>query len=242
MNGAENQLLLRAEVMMPVESFVAHTRTLTSSKAFVETERALPIGTELTLRLSFPRMPTPVDVRGRVVRRVEPLGVGDAIGVEVEIALGTDRDRVAEFLARVNAKSAHPPASFRILLVEDNRLILDMFSYAFRKYFRGHQTSVEIATAADGNEAWQLLREAAFDLAIVDHYLPVLDGSLLVKRIRSSASLAGLTVVGISAGGTEVREAMLGAGVDIFLSKPIVMRDLLSTLERFVAQQEVRET
>jgi CheY-like chemotaxis protein len=73
----------------------------------------------------------------------------------------------------------------------------------------------------------------------VDHYLPVLDGSSLLALVRRQEDLSTLPLVGISVGGIDVRESMLKAGADLFLSKPIVLRDLFSTLERLATQSAV---
>ena len=40
-----------------------------------------------------------------------------------------------------------------------------------------------------------------------------------------------MSIVGMSVGGEGARRAMLGAGADIFLAKPIVLKDLFCTLE-----------
>jgi CheY-like chemotaxis protein len=66
---------------------------------------------------------------------------------------------------------------------------------------------------------------------VVDCYLPVLDGARLVERIRALPELADLLVVGVSGGGRDAADAMIAAGADLFLDKPIVLRDVFTTLE-----------
>src|SRR5262249_40282786 len=121
---------------------------------------------------------------------------------------------------------------YRFLLVEDNAFIRDLFAYAMHKYFRNRRTDVALGMASDGEEAWRMLAEESYDMAIVDYYLPVLSGSQLIERMRADARLSTLPVVAISVGGPDAREATLCAGADIFLDKPIVIRDLFSTLDR----------
>jgi CheY-like chemotaxis protein len=122
-----------------------------------------------------------------------------------------------------------------VLLVEDNHLISDMFSYGIRKYFRGKPGYVTVDHAADGARAWEMLSGGSYDLAIVDYYLPQLDGAQLVQRMRAEPRLATVPVVAVSVGGPEARDATLAAGADLFLDKPLVLKDLFATLERLNA-------
>jgi CheY-like chemotaxis protein len=130
-----------------------------------------------------------------------------------------------------------PAPSFRLLVVEDNSLIFDMFAYGLRKYFQGKEHLVEIDHAPDGALALKMMRECRYDLAIVDYYLPVLDGGALVESIRSDPRLATIPVVAMSIGGAEAREATLRAGANLFLDKPIVLRDLYAILERLTTRR-----
>ncbi len=241
--SGERRLLLRAEVRAGGGHFVAHTLIVSESTVFIETDRPLPVGTPLLALLSFPRWVEEIALHGRVRSVVVGHNAGDASGVVVEID-APDREAWAEVLASLDAavSNAPPPNRYRVLLVEDNDLIQDMFAYGVDKYFRGRSVHVTVDIASDGGQAWSMLQSGGYDLAIVDHYLPVLDGSNLLARVRREPKLSTLPVVGISIGGRDVRDAMLDAGADLFLSKPIVLRDLFSTLERLAAVQpgEVR--
>jgi CheY-like chemotaxis protein len=80
-----------------------------------------------------------------------------------------------------------------------------------------------------------MLADGTYDLAIVDYYLPELNGAQLVKRMRAEPRLAAVPIVAVSVGGTEARDATLAAGADLFLDKPLVLKDLFATLERLNA-------
>jgi CheY-like chemotaxis protein len=234
------RLLLRAEVVMPTAHFVAHTLSISQRGVFIETESAPRVGTELRLRLSFPRLVAPIELGARVMSTMRSGGPGDPSGIEVEFDQ-EDRPRVLHLMSSLDAVPSYRPPEkrYRVLLVEDNDLIQQMFAYGVDRYFRGKATSVTVDIACDGGQAWSMLRGRGYDLAIVDHYLPVLDGSSLLALVRREEDLSTLPLVGISVGGTEVRESMLKAGADLFLSKPIVLRDLFLTLERLATQPTV---
>jgi CheY-like chemotaxis protein len=118
------------------------------------------------------------------------------------------------------------------LLVEDNNMIRDMFAYGVEKYVRKNESTVTVDFADDAEHAWDMLHEKRYDLAIVDYYLPHSNGAELVTRIRRDPAVHDVPVVAISVGGATAREASLGAGADLFLDKPVVLRDLLTTLAR----------
>jgi CheY-like chemotaxis protein len=119
--------------------------------------------------------------------------------------------------------------AFHVLLVDDSDMIRELFVAAMRRYF---QPPFIVDTAADCEQGWALLRTFPYDLTIVDYFLPTSDGSKLVELVRGQSEIADLPVVAISVGGSQAREAFLAAGADIYLDKPIVMRDLLYTLGR----------
>jgi CheY-like chemotaxis protein len=257
--GGEDRLLLRAEVAIGDEATVAHTIEVTSAHVIIQMERWPPIGTHVQVRLSFPRLLAPLSLAGRVVRHHAPLAPGDVAGVTVELdhdtsAAASSAD-LAALLARVHASfddeaeeapaRLPAPPCYRILLVEDNVTIRQLFVYGVSKYFHRHACEAQVDLADDGEQGWNLLCARPYDLAIVDCYLPVLDGASLVERMRAigvgegglpGTSRERLPIVGISAGGDEARRMMVTAGVDLFLAKPIVLRDLFSTLERLMVR------
>lgn len=87
-------------------------------------------------------------------------------------------------------------------------------------------------TSAYGAElAVELIERESFDLAVVDLFLPgALSGADLVRLLRERK--IDLPVIGFSIGGTAARQAFLAAGADLFLDKPVALRDVFATLER----------
>jgi CheY-like chemotaxis protein len=241
MTSHANRILLRAEVVAGDDVAVGHTLSVSSDGAFIEIARRPEVGAKVRVRLSFPRLFQPVERAATVVAHVNGTGPGGPSGIEVELlhANAEERDVLERLMVRLerSAPRAGADLRYRVLVVEDNAFIRDMFAYGVDKYFRTHHAQVTVEMAADGGEAWEKIREGSYDLAIVDHYLPVLDGTALLTRVRSEPRLADLPIVGISVGGSDVREAMLGAGADLFIGKPVMLRDLFETLERLATAQ-----
>jgi CheY-like chemotaxis protein len=118
-----------------------------------------------------------------------------------------------------------------VLIVDNSDLLRELFSYAVRKYFRQAHEAVLVDSAGDGLAAWRMLERDDYELVVVDRYLPILDGVRLVGRIRKQLE-RDVFVVGTSAAGKDAAAAMFDAGVDLFLPKPIVLRDVFTTLDR----------
>ena len=96
-----------------------------------------------------------------------------------------------------------------------------------------------------GSEAVEAVRSKRYDLVLMDHKMPVMDGVETTKRIRDMGSedpyfrdlpIAALTANAIS--GT--REMLLKNGFDDFLSKPIDMVLLNTILEKWIPKSKQR--
>ena len=74
--------------------------------------------------------------------------------------------------------------STRVLLVEDNELNRDMLS---RRLARANY---EVITAADGEQAIELVREKHPDVVLLDMSLPIKDGWTTCREIRQEAAIA----------------------------------------------------
>ena len=82
------------------------------------------------------------------------------------------------------------PQGVRVLIVEDNPHIIEMYSYVLKKLaaneFKG-TTALEVHFAADGHAALAMLSESPFQLVMTDLYMPVMDGFQLLEKMRARA-------------------------------------------------------
>jgi CheY-like chemotaxis protein len=239
MTPERHRLILRAELTVEGETLVTRTRELTAEEVVVPTSSLPPLGTPVSLRLSFPGLVEAFEIDGVVTAHHASDGPGEAPALTVSFrdATASARDRFARLMAP-QSRSHAPTAGFHILIVEDNGMIRDMFAYGVHKYFKT-RGSVKVDVAPDGAAAWDLLVAAPYDLAIVDYYLPVVNGAQLIERIRHDDRFVTLPVVAISIGGEDARSASITAGADLFLDKPVVLRDLFATLDRLSLQKDV---
>src|SRR6266705_3601536 len=87
----------------------------------------------------------------------------------------------------------------------------------------------EVLEAPDGRRALELLQHAAPRLAIVDVWMPEMDGIELVERMRSQAP--GVPIIVISGHGTiETAVRVVQLGAFDFLEKPFPLDALLNVV------------
>ena len=225
--------LLRAELVYGETTIVGHTTELTPERAFVRTDEMLDLGTPVELVLSFRGAVPPLHFRGVVTEHRAPAGPGEPAGLWLALEA-----RSAQDLQRLRTVLEVSPSArqIRVLMVEDSSLIIDVFTHSVSR--RRSTSRVRVDSAGDGGTAWAQLLTADYHLLIVDHFLPSSTGAELVAKVRSDARLRSLPIVGISIGGKLARDAMLAAGVDVFLEKPVGVRDLLATLDKLVGLGE----
>jgi CheY-like chemotaxis protein len=234
-NERPTEILLRAEIRSGPQTVVSYAREITPTSVFVVTDWRPPVATEVSLRISFPTLVDPVDVEARVSEHRPAQGLGQPAGLDLECVSRTARASLEGLLQRVgNGGSERSPKvatrRYRVLLVEDNEFIRDMFAYGIGKFFAQRSGHVRFDHAGDAASARRKLEDVLYDLVIVDYYLPTEDGAAFIARLRRDARFARAPIVAISVGGSDAREATMSAGADLFLDKPVVLRDLFRTL------------
>jgi uncharacterized protein (TIGR02266 family) len=211
-----------------------YTANLSSGGTFVLTARAFAPGTSVRLAFAFPglRDPIVVDSTVRWSRGAPEPGVG------VEFAAGASRDRLAALVARIRAADPSIVTRVvRVLVVEDNphvaELLCDGLRAAGRRGVDGALAFVCV-TASNGADALERLRTAAFDVAIIDLYLPVVGGDRVIDQARQTLGLSRLPIIAVSGGGESARTTALAAGADVFLDKPMRLRQVVDTMRALV--------
>ena len=139
--------------------------------------------------------------------------------------------------AGVDEQSPEPfslsyPTRPEILLVEDNptnqRLVHKMLS----------RLGCVVVVAVHGREALDLLATREFDLMLLDHRMPVLDGIATATAVRQESRLRRLPIVAMMSNASEEdRTQCLAAGMDACLDKPLTMNDLASAIRRWMGSE-----
>jgi uncharacterized protein (TIGR02266 family) len=213
------------------------TENLSTGGTFVATNRALPIGTRVQLVLSFPGLLEPIAIEGTVRwKREDGSDEGDA-GAGIEFEPGPARDSLAAVIDKVKNRDPKTVSRlFRVLVVEDNKHVAQLITEGLRGSSRRDFGGVSFVfrNAEDGRAAVEILRREKFDALIIDVYLPILDGPRVIQQARSELGLGDLPIIAVSAGGDAARRSALEAGANIFLDKPMRLRQVIDTMQRLL--------
>ena len=150
------------------------------------------------------------------------------------------RETLMAAIGQKQAEAEHPilPAAgldFRgrcILLVEDNELNSEIAVEILNEY------GFVVDTAENGAEAVEKVRHSKpgdYDLVLMDVQMPVMNGYEATMQIRAldDPALAGITILAMTANAfDEDRKKALECGMDGFLSKPIIMEELIAALQK----------
>jgi uncharacterized protein (TIGR02266 family) len=221
-----------------------YTENLSSGGTFVATNRELPIGTNIKLVLSFPGLLEAIAIEGTVrwtrgnKDGTEVLAEGEEAGAGIQFAPGPARDQLAAVIDKIRARDPKTVSRlFHLLVVEDNRhvanLIHDGLKGSAKREFGGG-VSFNVRQAEDGRQAIDILRKEKFDALIVDVYLPVVDGAKVISTARGELGLSHLPIIAVSAGGDAARKSALTAGANIFLDKPMRLRQVIETIQKLL--------
>ena len=150
--------------------------------------------------------------------------------------------RLVELLAEIRGEAGdlRGAATFRVLLVEDNAMAHDLFRHTVQRLHEDSASArhLEILSAHNGREALEIATEVSVDIAIIDYFLPVVTGGQLIRSLRELQRHRATPILAISAGGEKVREECLRAGADLYLDKPVRIRQLLATLGLLLRRAE----
>lgn len=119
----------------------------------------------------------------------------------------------------------------KILVVDDEDIIRESLSYILtnEKY--------EVTEAANGKIAFELLKEASYDLVITDIEMPEMKGIELLDQIRKM-NVQTNTIVITAYGSMETAIAALRSGASDYILKPVEFDELLIKVKKLF---EVRD-
>ncbi|MDT4848896.1 Sensor histidine kinase RcsC [compost metagenome] len=122
--------------------------------------------------------------------------------------------------------------------VRSQRLLIAEDSFTSRGLLKAilEGAGYQVATANDGLEAWNALKQGPFDLLVSDVEMPRMDGFSLTSRIRADRELTQLPVVLVTAlHSAEDRARGLQAGANAYLVKSGFEQDsLLDAIRRLI--------
>jgi CheY-like chemotaxis protein len=135
-----------------------------------------------------------------------------------------------------------PPLSYelkqkRILVAEDN--------FVNQKVITGYLNRIGYSAdiVSNGLEALSILRSKRYDIVLMDCQMPELDGYEATELIRANASpFQFVPIVAMTANAIKGdRERCIEVGMNDYISKPLMIRDLYLILDRWLAGEGLRK-
>lgn len=120
----------------------------------------------------------------------------------------------------------------RVLLVDDERDILEFLSYNLKK------EGFEVATCTDGQMALDMLDEFQPNLIVLDVMMPGMDGIETCENIRSHSKYDHILITFLTARAEDYSQvAGLEAGADDYINKPIKPKVLVSRVKALLRRK-----
>jgi len=129
----------------------------------------------------------------------------------------------------------------RILVVDDEPDILTLLEYNLRK------AGFKVLEARDGPEAIEAAKAHRPDLVLLDIMLPDMEGTEVLKRLKSIEATAAIPVIMLTAKGEEI-DKIIGfeLGAEDYITKPFSPRELIlrvkAVLKRTSEKPETADT
>ncbi len=168
-------------------------------------------------------------------------GVGSTFTIEVpqkvigDELMGDYRDSFKKTERKTYQESFHAPDA-KVLVVDDVDMNLKVISLLLKK------TQMQIVSCKSGRECIDLVQKEQFDLILLDHMMPELDGVETLKIMRENQYCDNTPVIALTANVDVDAEARyLAWGFNGYLAKPVQPAMLEDMLHKFLQDKVVTE-
>lgn len=115
----------------------------------------------------------------------------------------------------------------RVLLVEDDRVQLDLYTEALE------MLGFETTGVMYGDIAMETLRQLTPDLLVLDMNLPRVNGEEIIRFVRSNEHLSNVKIIAMTVD-PHWQEAEIAQQADLFLMKPLNIIELQQWAQRLL--------
>lgn len=122
----------------------------------------------------------------------------------------------------------------RLLLVDDSPTVLSLLQFVFEG------DNYEVATAQDGIEGLEKIREWQPDLIITDSVMPRVDGFELLRRLRTDPATRDIPVIMLTGSDQAEHPQTAGLQPDAVASKSAEWSELLALTRNLLQGRPVR--
>jgi DNA-binding response OmpR family regulator len=116
----------------------------------------------------------------------------------------------------------------RILVIDDENDVLQMVAFILTKH------GYEALPADNGPDGLRLAYEHIPQVAILDLWLPVMDGVAISRHLRQDTRTKAMPIILLTASADMISEKVKECQANDFLLKPFDYRELLQKIERLL--------
>jgi CheY-like chemotaxis protein len=157
------------------------------------------------------------------------------VGSEFTLSLPIELAPVPEAARKALGAKAMPKFSGRILLAED-----DSISAALGKMMI-ERLGLKVDVAVDGVQTLAKASETAYDLIVMDCWMPQKNGIEATRELRAMPDerLRRVPIVALTANARQSdAEECMAAGMNEFMTKPLLFENLIAKLRLFLPEVE----
>ena len=119
-----------------------------------------------------------------------------------------------------------------ILIAEDNDLVAQAVIPTLE------YSNFRVLRAANGKLAVEMAIEYSPDLILMDIQMPVMDGFEAARQIRAISKFSQLPIIAVSGfSRSEDSRRSMEAGMDLFLIKPVRIKDLVKSINSLLKEK-----
>lgn len=123
---------------------------------------------------------------------------------------------------------------YNVIIIEDDPMVASIN----KQYVELNKYMRVVATFSNGKEALDYLRDHPVDLAILDIYMPIMDGVALLTEIRQVNREIDIIVVTAASDSSHIRDC-LSLGILDYMVKPFEYVRFNHALAKFIQHREV---
>jgi two-component system, sensor histidine kinase len=162
-----------------------------------------------------------INLMGGEIHVKSKKGIGSTILLKIKFDKGTFENLPEKPIFEVDSKIL---VDKKVLLVDDNQMNRLVAATILANY------GAIITTAQNGKEAVEILEKIPFNIVLMDIQMPVMDGVEATAIIRSKISKE-LPIIALTANAIKGdNDKYLAAGMNGYLSKPFIEKDLLNVV------------
>ena len=125
----------------------------------------------------------------------------------------------------------------KVLIVDDNSINLTVAQGLLEPL------NMQIDTALSGNQAISKISETMYDLILMDHMMPEIDGietTHIIRRFHSEYNDVPIIALTANVIG-DVKKMFIEEGMNDFVAKPIEVRMLINTIHRWLPKEKINK-